>query len=126
MDFIKFVSLLDRKSLYFTELRKYEDQLEGTFPDGNRKETLEVLEKAFEGNQAMLDHIHEENPIDFTQIGLHGLGNFYINCWHENEYESAAMWKLYSDQEKGIAIQSTFKNLKDCFYKYERDVELVK
>lgn len=34
------------------------------------------------------------------------------------------MWKLYSDQEKGIAIQSTFKNLKNCFYKYERDVAI--
>ncbi len=59
-----------QKSLYFTEFRKFEDPLEGTFPDGNRKETLEVLEKAFEGNQAMLDHIHKENPIYFTQKGL--------------------------------------------------------
>lgn len=122
MDFTKFVSLLDQKSLYFTEFRKFEDPLEGTFPDGNRKETLELLEKAFEGNQAMLDHIHKENPIDFTQKGLHEMGYYYINCWHENEYESAAMWKLYSDQEKGIAIQSTFKNLKNCFCKFERDV----
>jgi hypothetical protein len=122
MDFIKFVSILDRRSLYFTEFRRFEDPIEGNFPNSNRKETIEKLEKDFEGNQAMLDYIHKENPIDYAQKGLHGLGNFYINCWHENEYESAAMWKFYSDQERGIAIQSTFNSFKNCFYKYERDV----
>jgi hypothetical protein len=30
-----------------------------------------------------------------------------INCWHRAEYESAAMWRLYADESKGIAICST-------------------
>ena len=31
-----------------------------------------------------------------------------------NEYESAAMWKLYLKSNEGIAIQSTYKDLRSC------------
>jgi len=39
-----------------------------------------------------------------------------------NEYESAAMWKLYPTSEEGVGIQTTFKNLSMAFKNYERDV----
>ena len=33
---------------------------------------------------------------------------FYkINCWHRADYESNAMWHLYAEQSKGIAMCST-------------------
>ena len=64
--------------------------------------------------------------IDILYVCEFGLGNFCIFCWHENDYESAAMWKLYSDLENGIAIQSTFKNLKECFFEDEPDVVIGK
>jgi hypothetical protein len=35
-----------------------------------------------------------------------------VNCWHINEHESEAMWKLYSDSGKGIAIQTSIKSLR--------------
>ena len=35
-----------------------------------------------------------------------------ISCWHENQYESAAMWQLYNPSNDGIAIQTTFGKLK--------------
>jgi hypothetical protein len=35
----------------------------------------------------------------------------FVNCWHANEHESAAMWKLYAKSEEAIAIQTTFKRL---------------
>jgi hypothetical protein len=38
-----------------------------------------------------------------------------INSWHINEYESAAMWDLYSRQNAGIALQTTFKRLSESF-----------
>src|SRR5207248_1539762 len=38
-----------------------------------------------------------------------------INCWHLNDHESAAMWKLYLKSDDGVAIQSTYRNLRDCF-----------
>jgi hypothetical protein len=44
-----------------------------------------------------------------------------INPWHYNEYESAAMWSLYSHENAGIAIQSTTRRLSECFKKNNED-----
>lgn len=30
-----------------------------------------------------------------------------LNCWHRAEYESDAMWKLYSGESKGVALCSS-------------------
>lgn len=37
-----------------------------------------------------------------------------ISCWHMNEDESDAMWKLYLKSTEGVAIQSTIKKFIDC------------
>jgi hypothetical protein len=37
--------------------------------------------------------------------------NLFVNCWHMNEYESLAMWKLYASQDEAICIQSNFRTL---------------
>ena len=36
-----------------------------------------------------------------------------VNCWHENQHESDAMWKLYSGIEDGIAIKTDFQSLSE-------------
>lgn len=39
----------------------------------------------------------------------------YVNCWHENEYESDAMWTLYSkDITNAVAIKTTYQKLFDA------------
>ena len=47
-----------------------------------------------------------------------------INCWHANEYESEAMWKIYSDSGKGIAIKTTIEALKSALEECIEDVEV--
>lgn len=37
---------------------------------------------------------------------------FYVNCWHANDDQSDAMWKLYSSGGEGVAIQTTCRQLK--------------
>lgn len=38
----------------------------------------------------------------------------YVNCWHENEFESDAMWTLYSkDITNAVAIKTTYQKLYD-------------
>jgi hypothetical protein len=32
---------------------------------------------------------------------------FAVNCWHVNESECMAMWRIYAKEDKGVAIQST-------------------
>ena len=38
-----------------------------------------------------------------------------LNCWHMNDFESAAMWRLYLKSNEGVAIQSTYARLRDSF-----------
>lgn len=34
-----------------------------------------------------------------------------ISCWHIEEYESDAMWKIYANFGKGIAISTTIEKI---------------
>jgi hypothetical protein len=35
----------------------------------------------------------------------------FVSCWHASEYESAAMWKLYSREDAGVAVISTMERM---------------
>ncbi len=105
MDFTKFVSLLEKESLFFARADKLGDPFEGSFSKANEalrpilyKDTLS--EEALQG----LVQFTKELP-RFT----------LINCWHENPHESAAMWKLYSRENDGIAIKTNFESFKKSF-----------
>src|SRR5208283_5194086 len=37
----------------------------------------------------------------------------FVNCWHMNEVESAAMWKIYSTSKDSVCLQTTFARLRD-------------
>jgi hypothetical protein len=39
----------------------------------------------------------------------------FVSCWHLNDVESAAMWKLYVPNNEGVAIQTTFERLVGAF-----------
>jgi hypothetical protein len=41
--------------------------------------------------------------------------SLYVNCWHANTHESAAMWELYAKGGAGIAIKTSFTRLKESF-----------
>ncbi|MBY2999955.1 DUF2971 domain-containing protein [Rhizobium leguminosarum] len=38
--------------------------------------------------------------------------NTFVSCWHINDHESAALWRLYSSNEAGIAIRTTVGRLR--------------
>jgi len=104
MDFSKLVSLLDMSKLFFPRADKLGDPFEGSYPRGNvilRPITYKDVPKDKLGTLSEFYRIF----VKFTAI----------SCWHLNEYESAAMWKLYLKSNEGIAIQSTFSRLKSSF-----------
>lgn len=105
MDFTKFVSLLDKSALFFTRADKLDDPFEGSFPEVNVKLRPELYK----------DKIPPKALEDLSQFSRLFIRCTVINCWHLNEYESAAMWKLYIKSDEGIAISSTFKRLTSCF-----------
>lgn len=36
---------------------------------------------------------------------------FYISCWHANDEESSAMWRLYTSFHESVCIRSTYSTL---------------
>ncbi len=120
MDLSRFVSLLQRQALFFSTIRQLKslDPYEGILTVHSK--TFPILPSAEDETKYI-----ETGYLSHTQISLrqfhveHGeplIKNFIaVNCWHINEVQSAAMWQLYSNYNQGIAIQSTFKRLRESF-----------
>lgn len=108
MDFTKFVSLLEKQALFFARADKLEDPFEGYWPDLNKAVVRRDLEESSNPYREHLlktiFHLIRECP-RFT----------LINCWHESSHESAAMWKLYSKDDNGIAIKTNFDSFARSF-----------
>lgn len=104
MDFTKFIDLLNSSSLFFCRSDSFEDSFEGSLS----KPTVEAR------NVALEKIVNKNNRFDnrfWQKRGEDEKKNIAINCWHMNDYESAAMWKLYLKSNEGIAIQSTYSKL---------------
>lgn len=118
MDYSKFQKLIENKSLFFSRPDKFEDDWEGalTLPmirnreDWLSKQHINVSSQFKE----IIDSNKKPNGYEYT----------FLNCWHINEYESAAMWKIYTGVNKGIAIQSTFSRLCKSFNNYDKQVQI--
>ena len=106
MDFQKFVSLLDKQALFFRKVKMLQDNYEGTLPVFARL-VKASMSKLFSNGNAYTNYVD----------GLLKLlkATTLVNTWHMNEVESAAMWDLYSNNNAGIAIQSTYKRLSESF-----------
>ncbi len=98
LDLSKFVDLLLYKKLFMSRSDKFEDQYEGTFSEP----TYEEIKKLAINNPNFLDYYktHRKNVV--------------ISSWHINEYESFAMWQIFTQKNEGLAIQSTLGKLQNA------------
>jgi hypothetical protein len=74
---------------------KFEDQYEGTFSEP----TFEEIKKLSENNPEFLDYYKSKRE------------KVVVSSWHINEYESFAMWQIFTQNSEGLAIQSTVERL---------------
>lgn len=139
MDLSQFMSLLERRSLYFTRADRFEDPFEGKYPRGNyedRKSLVEEYREWWESIAAIHPELNPEEEVveevveplksgplldDFNSDRM-----FFLNCWHMNEYESAAMWDNYLKSDEGIAIQSRFDRLKSALQDHNYTIHIGK
>jgi hypothetical protein len=108
MDFTKFVSLIDTRCLYFTRADKFDDPFEGSWPLTN----VRAMKNAPDELSAEDKETYLKSYADIGKDSKLWLKFAAINCWHMNEHESAAMWKLYLKSNEGIAVQSTYNKLR--------------
>jgi hypothetical protein len=88
----RFSELMDTGRMYFAAARQFQDKFEGAvaimppdFPADPRYAELEGSDRAFEELRRLTK----------------------ISCWHRATHESDAMWQLYAEDWKGVAICST-------------------
>ena len=95
LDLSKFLDLLLSKKLFMSRSDKFEDQYEGTFSEP----TFEEIKKLAIDNPEFLNYYktHREKVA--------------VSSWHINEYESFAMWQIFTQNSEGLAIQSTIRRL---------------
>ena len=95
LDLSKFLDLLLAKKLFMSRSDKFEDQYEGTFSEP----TFEEIKRLSDNNPEFLDFYktHREKVV--------------VSSWHINEYESFAMWQIFTQNSEGLAIQSTIGRL---------------
>lgn len=95
LDLSKFLDLLLSQKLFMSRSDKFEDQYEGTFSEP----TFEEIKK-----------LATDNP-DFLNYYKTHREKVAISSWHINEYESFAMWQIFTQNSEGLAIQSTIGRL---------------
>src|SRR5687767_6342526 len=95
-DFTKFVEMLSSGSLFFCRADLLGDNFEGSLPTQNHDK------KSAFWDESLKDNKHKDLIIQNLSKKMRE--TFAVNCWHQNDYESAAMWKLYLKSNEGIAI----------------------
>jgi hypothetical protein len=85
LDLSKFLDLLLSRKLFMSRSDKFEDQYEGTFSEP----TFEEIKKLAIDNPEFLNYYktHREKVA--------------VSSWHINEYESYAMWQIFTQNNEG-------------------------
>lgn len=103
-NFTKFIDLIDSEEIFFCRLDKQIDPYEGLI---------------FSPKRSDLD--------DFYRLTSSKRKYIFVNCWHINKYESAAMWDLYLDSVYGVAIKTQLDKVTKAFeITKDIDISIVK
>jgi hypothetical protein len=103
MDLTKLIALLDTKALYFARADLLGDAWEGATSRFN----VITQRTRYAG---IPDDMRLKIVETWSKVKREARFRTYISCWHMDQHESDAMWKLYM-KDAGIAIQTTFERL---------------
>lgn len=139
MDLPKYLSLLQSGALFFCnlELTARTDPFEGTLPSSRfihrSRNSIEDIPESIRNEakeplqQGNIDANHfTKAQKDIAELRIRQAyacrRSYFINCWHLNEFDSPAMWDIYSKRNAGIAIRSSENRLEKTFSETEHDV----
>ncbi len=112
LDLSKFLDLLLSGQLFMSRSDKFEDQYEGTFSEP----TFEEMKRLSADNPDFLDYYKNHRK------------NVVVSSWHINEYESFAMWQIFTKNNESLAIQSTIGRMQQAMepeMRYEQHIGAV-
>lgn len=95
LDLPRFIWMLSTRALAFARADTLDDPFEGSVPH-----SVYEAWKANPENAKLLEN---------ARSGLRR--QMFVSCWHANDVESEAMWRLYCGSHDGIALQTTYEKL---------------
>jgi hypothetical protein len=113
MDLSKYLAILQRRSLFFPRATLLGDPFEGsaTRPMVEARQFI-MKNRTSEPALAAWKDVPDEMFSSLSALTKTMVERYLICCWHMNEFESAAMWRLYLQSNEGICIQSTHRKLR--------------
>jgi len=123
-DIARYLDLLLKQQLFFCRADRFEDPFEGKYTPEAKEEMIKVQVEELADDQAneedvekakqQVEKLTEERTAKRTYVT--------INSWHWNDVENYAMWKIYAKGTYGLAIQTTYERLKQCFSKAKESI----
>lgn len=119
----KYLSILQDRSLFFCslEMMARTDPFEGTLPASR------FVHRKWASIDDVPEHIRDKflRP-DIAELRIRqayaSRKSYFINCWHLSEFESAAMWDIYSRKNEAIAIKSSESRFQAAFANAHHDI----
>ncbi len=151
MSLDKLIHMLESESLFFAPLQSYKDSdpFEGYLPKKAFQALSGIFQPEYKELEAVYEQLEErqekikaqgfssaKGEVNLNQLrknlnyGSTFLKNSYnkivkginVNCWHNNQSESEAMWKLYSENGKSIAVKTSVGAMAKSIESIEQDL----
>jgi hypothetical protein len=118
MDLAKYLYMLEQRSLFFARATLLGDRFEGS----STKAMVAAREyiranRATDPRLAAFKEMPEEIFARGGELPQIMRQKYLLSCWHMNEDESAAMWRVYSNANEAVCIRSTYRRLRQCLSK---------
>ncbi len=104
MDLTKFALLINQKKLWFSRSDLLGDDHEGSLPDSY----IKIREEKWQ---------HKDSINRLERGSKEGRKDYFISCWTMQNPSSLSMWKIYTTNQTGVAIETTVGGLSNSFAK---------
>lgn len=102
INFAKLVSLLDTRTLFLSRADRLGDPFEGSLSRLSNERLRKWEEQT--GKPGAAAYLSQLMRLQQERV--------FVNCWHELDNESDAMWTKYAGED-GVAIMTTYSSLLD-------------
>ncbi len=110
LDAAKLFDFFENATLFFCRADHFSDKFEGAFTPTLR-------------DQISASHARGEIDYNYEQFKRRMRQSVYINCWHRNQDDSAAMWALYGKSDCAVALTTTVGQLSDTLREADTEHE---
>jgi hypothetical protein len=123
LDILKFLSLIDRRALFFSRADYLGDPFEGSIPKTTGQINLNNDKNS--GKPGTIVFSKDGTPHEAYTMHDFFRKTSYICSFHVNSFEHAGFWSIHSKSKHVVAIQSTFDRLCNCFHVDKEENERI-